>query len=122
LRTLTLAAAGGALTSLGFGISKHLQAITRARTFSDYRGPAGGLRICGEDDLNRGGPGCAELYSSARGAQRWAIVGYGLAGAFAIGSVLLHATGRDLGNETATTAMGCAPMTAGQGLACTVGF
>ena len=123
VRGFWLATAGGALASLGFGVVKHLQAADRARTFSNHRGPSGGsAAICGEEELDRGGPDCKRLYGEAKRAQRWAFVGYGLAAALTAGSLLLYLTGRDSGDEPRATAMACVPLTAQRGLACTMRF
>jgi hypothetical protein len=120
---LSLATAGGALASLGFGVVKHLQAADRARTFSDYRGPSGGpAPICGEEDLDRGGPGCSQLYGDARSALRWAFVGYGLAAALTAGSILLYVTRANASGEPGATALACLPLAAQRGLACAMRF
>jgi tetratricopeptide (TPR) repeat protein len=123
VRSIELGSAIASAGALGFAIVKHVQAADRARTFHDHRAPDGGPDlICGEDETGRGGPGCSDLYDRARGALTWAYIGYGVAGALAIGSALLYLSTRPGEGTASPLAVGCAPLLADRGLTCALRF
>ena len=124
-RPLALGTAAVAVAAVGFGVWKNLRGADQARTFNDYRGPAGGPRIvCGEDDPQRGSPGCEDLYNSARSTLRLAYVSYGLGALLAAGSVMLYLESSSPAGQTnlESVAFGCTPVPGSWSINCALRF
>jgi hypothetical protein len=94
---LAWSAAVAAGLALGLGIAETAVWLDKRAEFDDREGtlpttPPMLGRICGSDEPNYGGTGCKEIHDDMSRARTLAIVGYGLAGGFAVGSAVLFAT------------------------------
>jgi hypothetical protein len=75
---------------------------------------------CGEHDPDRGGPGCAAIYSDMRRARKLAITGYVVAGVLAAGAATLFVVSAPRGRSD--TAMACGPIVSIVGGSCRLAF
>lgn len=112
-RVLTWTAGGLSVASLAFGVFEHLAWQRKVDSFGSMTG-------CGASRMNRGDPGCEQIYDDGQRARLLAFVGYGLAGAFAATALVLYLTDGGSGAEPAKVA--CAPTSRASGVVCALRF
>jgi len=109
-------AVGLAGAGLVLGVVEHIAWRGKVSDFDSHVGPAG-VKNCGADDPNRGGPGCSDLYDSAGTARSLAITGYVVGALAGAGAAVLFFT--DPGPERKSgVAFRCGPGPGSAGLAC----
>src|SRR6185369_16641014 len=79
---LLIASGGVAALALGLGVVEHLSWQRDVDSF-------GSMPACGADIAGRGGASCSALYDSGNRARTLAFIGYGVAGALAVTTVVL---------------------------------
>jgi hypothetical protein len=111
----TMVATGiGAVAALGFGITEAVLAGGKVDSFN-------GMAACNRYASDRGGPGCASLYDDGQQSRLLSYVGFGVAGALAVTSVVLFLT-RPEPTAKRSAMAACTARVGGIGVSCAVAF